>query len=101
MVGCLRWDRTKRSTSTTSVTAVSRRPADEDSPPALLIDGARRGPIEDSGGLPGYEEIVDALADPSYPDHAAWVADMTGSDVPFNPAFLEIAAVNRALAKQF
>jgi hypothetical protein len=33
-------------------------------------DGARRGPLEDSGGLPGYEEMMDALADPSHPDHA-------------------------------
>ncbi|WP_400160444.1 plasmid pRiA4b ORF-3 family protein [Arthrobacter sp. BPSS-3] len=83
---------------------VSRRPADEDSPPAKLIDGARRGPIEDSGGFPGYEEIVDALADPSHPDHAehaAWVADMTGSEALFDPGFLDIPAVNRALAEHF
>jgi hypothetical protein len=32
---------------------VSRRPAAKDSPPALLIDGARHGPLEDSGGFPG------------------------------------------------
>ncbi|MGO4250449.1 hypothetical protein AB4Y87_24935 [Paenarthrobacter sp. RAF54_2] len=37
-----------------------RRPADDDTPPAPLIDGARRGPLEDSGGFPGYEEIMDA-----------------------------------------
>ncbi|MFY9635862.1 MAG: plasmid pRiA4b ORF-3 family protein [Cellulosimicrobium cellulans] len=77
---------------------VSRRPADENSPLARLIDGARRGPLEDSGGLPGYEEIMDALADPSHPDHAehsAWVVDITGSDEPFDPAFLDIAAVNQ------
>ena len=40
---------------------VSRRPADENSLPARLIDGARRGPLGDSGGLPGYEEIMDVL----------------------------------------
>jgi hypothetical protein len=83
---------------------VSRRPSDADSPPARLIGGARRGPLEDSGGLPGYEEIMDALADPSHPDHAehaARVAEITGSDGPFDPAFLDIAAVNRALAEQF
>ncbi|MDQ0618524.1 hypothetical protein QFZ33_002548 [Arthrobacter globiformis] len=47
---------------------------------------------------------MDALADPSHPDYAeqaAWVADITGSDAPFDPAFLDISAVNRALAKQF
>ncbi|MCO4255959.1 plasmid pRiA4b ORF-3 family protein [Pseudarthrobacter cellobiosi] len=41
---------------------MSRRPLDEDSPPARLIDGARRGPLEDSGGLPGYEEIMAGLS---------------------------------------
>lgn len=83
---------------------ISRRPAAKDSPPARLIDGARRGPLEDSGGFPGYEEILDALADPSHPDHAehsAWVADMTGSDAHFDPAFFDIAAANQALAKLF
>jgi hypothetical protein len=47
---------------------------------------------------------MDALADPSQPDHsehASWVAEITGSDAPFDPAFLDIAAVNRALAEQF
>jgi hypothetical protein len=39
---------------------VSRRPMDEDSPPARLIDGARCGPLEDSGGFLGSEEIMDA-----------------------------------------
>lgn len=76
---------------------VSRRPA-------RLVDGARRGPLEDSGGFPGYEEIMDVLADPTHHGHAeysAWVADATGSDAPFDPAFLDIPAVNRALTKQF
>lgn len=83
---------------------VSHRPEDADSPPARLIGGARRGPLEDSGGLPGYEEIMDALADPAHPGHAeyaAWVADATGSDAPYDPAFLDIPAVNRALTGQF
>ncbi|MDQ0674681.1 hypothetical protein QFZ36_002242 [Pseudarthrobacter siccitolerans] len=57
------------------------------------MDGARRGPLEDSGGFPGYEEVMDALVEPSHPDHAeysAWVTDLTGSDAPFDPAFLDI-----------
>jgi hypothetical protein len=47
---------------------------------------------------------MDALADPSHAvhaEHAAWVADVTGSDATFDPAFLDIPAVNRALAEQF
>ncbi|WP_285244171.1 plasmid pRiA4b ORF-3 family protein [Pseudarthrobacter sp. fls2-241-R2A-127] len=83
---------------------VSQRPADEGAPPARLVDGARRGPLEDSGGLPGYEEVMDALADSSHHDHdeySAWVADMTGSTEPFDPAFLDIADVNWSLAELF
>ncbi|MET3812151.1 hypothetical protein ABIB14_003281 [Arthrobacter sp. UYEF3] len=83
---------------------VSRRPADEDTPPARLTDGARRGPLEDSRGFPGYEQIMDTLADPSHPDyaeHSAWAAEITGPDEPFDPAFLDIPAVNQALAETF
>lgn len=80
---------------------VSQRPADGGAPPARLIDGDRRGPLEDSGGMPGYEEILDVLADRTHPEHAEcaeWVAEVTGSDGPFDPGFLDVAAVNRALS---
>lgn len=83
---------------------VSQRPADESAPPARLIDGARRGPVEDSGGAPGYEQLMDVLADPAHPDHAecaSLVAEITGSDEPFDPAFLDVAAVNRELSELF
>lgn len=46
---------------------------------------------------------MDALADPSHPDHAehsAWVAATTGSDAPFDPAFLDIPTLNRTLTRQ-
>lgn len=46
---------------------------------------------------------MDALADPARPDHAEhseWVAEITRSDEPFDPAFLDIPAVNRVLAEQ-
>lgn len=48
---------------------VSRRPADEVSPHARLIDGARCGPLQDSGGFPGYEEIMDAGQSPRLHRH--------------------------------
>jgi hypothetical protein len=47
---------------------------------------------------------MDALADQTHPDHAeysVWVAEITGSDEPFDPAFLDITVINRALAEQF
>jgi hypothetical protein len=58
-------------------------------------------PARRFGGLPGYEEILDVLADASREDHvevSEWVADVTGSDGPFEPSFLDIAATNRPLA---
>jgi hypothetical protein len=83
---------------------VSQRPVYEGAPPARLIDGARRGPLEDSGGSSGYEEILEVLADPNDPDYAecaAWVAEITGSDGPFDPGFLDASAVNRKLSGLF
>jgi hypothetical protein len=79
---------------------VSRRPGRETTPPAQLLDGARRGPLEDCGGMPGFEEILDALADPSHPqhrEHTAWAAEITGTEEPFDPAFLDIVSINREL----
>lgn len=29
-----------------------------------LVDGARRGPIEDSGGVPGYQRLIEAVRTP-------------------------------------
>ena len=34
------------------------------------IDGARRGPPEDCGGTPWFENFLDVIADPESPDHA-------------------------------
>lgn len=80
---------------------VSSRPAGEYTPPARLTGGARRGPLEDSGGLLGYGNIMDALSNPTHPDHAEYtelVATTTNTDGRFDPGFLDIAEVNRALA---
>ena len=50
------------------------------------IDGARRGPPEDCGGTPGFEHFLDAIADPTHPDHAElidWYAGCHGGT--YNP----------------
>jgi hypothetical protein len=36
------------------------------------VDGARAGPLDDSGGVHGYYELLAALADPRHPDHPQW-----------------------------
>ena len=79
---------------------ISSRPATKNSPSALLLGGDRRGPLEDSGGMPGFEEILDALADPAHAEHvehSAWVAEMTGTHEPFDPGFQDLEAINREL----
>lgn len=83
---------------------VTRRPRNESDPSARLVAGARRGPLEDSGGFPGYGEILDVLADPAHPEHAQvseWVAGVTGTGEPYDPDFLDVDAVNRALDARF
>ena len=56
----------------------SARPGE---PLAQLISGERRAPFEDSGGITGYQEIAEILADPSHPEYRsteAWVATAVG-----------------------
>jgi hypothetical protein len=42
------------------------------------IGGERNGPPEDCGGIPGFYELLEAIADPSHPSHAhvkEWAGD--------------------------
>lgn len=62
--------------------------------------GRRAAPPEDCGGMWGYLNLVDALADPGHPEHEDRM-DWMGLDDPaqFDPAAFEVEAVNRALAR--
>lgn len=57
-------------------------------PPASIVAGERRGPLEDSGGVHGYQEKLAIIADPTHPEHeeitewATWVAGPWGSIDP-------------------
>lgn len=44
------------------------------------IGGERNGPPEDCGGIPGFSDILDALADPNHPDHEEVVKFSDGYD---------------------
>ena len=60
----------------------------------LVLDGARAFPPEDSGGVPGYEILLEALSDPSDPEHEEyrrWV----GED--FDPERFDPKAANERL----
>jgi hypothetical protein len=60
------------------------------------MSGLGACPPENTGGPSGYEIFQEAIADPSHPDHAAWI-DWVGA--PFDPNHFNLAAVNRALEK--
>jgi len=62
---------------------------------AECIDGARAGPLDDSGGVPGHENLIAALADPKHPDHDDLV-EWTGGN--YDPEAFDREAINRALA---
>lgn len=57
------------------------------------LDGSRNGPPEDCGGVPGYEDIIDALTikDKSeYEDLLEWLGD-------YDPAEFDIDKINKAI----
>ena len=64
------------------------------------VAGERACPPEDVGGTPGYEEFLEALADPKHERHAElseWVSEIV--EGPFDPERLDVAAVNRDLKR--
>jgi hypothetical protein len=65
--------------------------------PALLIRGECRGPLEDSGGIDGYEHVLAVLADPSHPEHSDvrdWVQSTVGPWERFDPETFSPADVS-------
>lgn len=65
------------------------------------IDGANRGPVEDSGGIYGYARPTEALADPLHEEHqelSDWYKFATGQDArTFAPDAFDAAALNSLL----
>lgn len=66
----------------------------------LCIDGANRGPVEDSGGPHGYRRLVEILGDKAHPEYqeaSSWFFRVTGEFRSFNPAAFDLAASGRRL----
>jgi len=60
-----------------------------------LLDGARAGPLEDSGGPPGFQRAVAALSNPADPEHdtyRAWASPF------YDPRHFDLWALDHALA---
>lgn len=63
----------------------------------LCTDGQRHGPPEDCGGIPGFYNLLDALADPDHPEHEdtqEWIGG-------FDAEAFSVGAVNQRLRTMF
>jgi hypothetical protein len=65
-------------------------------PRARCFHGERACPPEDCGSVPGYEEILEVLANPKHPQHAQW-DDWLPPE--FDPARFDVDATNRLLRR--
>jgi hypothetical protein len=61
----------------------------------VCTDGQLACPPEDCGGIPGYYDLLDALADPSHPQHKE-LCDWIGGE--FNPESFSVEKINRLLS---
>ncbi|WP_222271907.1 plasmid pRiA4b ORF-3 family protein [Modestobacter marinus] len=71
---------------------VGERTSAPDTPHCL--DGAGACPPEDCGGAPGYQRLLQALADPGDPEHAELTEWISG---PFDPEAFDVSATNDLL----
>ena len=61
----------------------------------VCVDGGRACPPEDSAGISGYENFLEAIRDPKHPEHNDYL-DRIG-DNNFDSEAFDIAKVNRLL----
>jgi len=60
------------------------------------IAGARACPPEDCGGLPGYQQFLEAILDPLHPEHRD-MRDWVGRD--FHPDTFDLADADRKVSR--
>lgn len=66
----------------------------QDGAAPVCVGGANASPPEDIGGVGGYFNFIDAISDPSHPDHAD-MCEYFGAD--FDPTHFDVAEVNQRL----
>ena len=62
--------------------------------PPTCLAGENACPPENCGGIGGYYDLLEALADPNHPEHANLIEWMGG---PFDPKAFDLTGVNRAI----
>lgn len=81
---------------------IDRDTAKPGEPVASIVIGERRAPFEDSGGVGGYVELVDILADPSHPRHREmkdWAEGAAGFWGVLDPEDADLAGAQAELAQ--
>jgi hypothetical protein len=61
---------------------------------ALCLDGARACPLEDCGGLPGFEDLLAVIGNPKRAD-----PELLGLLGDYDPGMFHLADVNKTLAR--
>jgi hypothetical protein len=61
-----------------------------------FIDGCGRAPPEDVGGIPGFEEFLDAVTKPRHPEHQRLTEWYGG---PFDPDDLNLPVISSRIGK--
>lgn len=83
---------------------IEQFPTDAHLTTVILVDGANRGPFEDSGGVGGYAEKVEIAADPQHPEHASitdWIDTTVGPWARRAPAAFDLIGVQTELNLMF
>jgi hypothetical protein len=62
----------------------------------ICLDGARRCPPEDAGGVSGYEEFLEVIFDPTHEEYEHLVGWAGG---PFQAEAFDLKAVNETLSR--
>jgi len=79
------------------ITIEKNHPADPLMTLPFCIGGAGATPPEDCGGIPGYEDFVQAMSDPKHPEHAH-LAEWAGLD-SWDPSAFDSTEANDRLAE--
>jgi Plasmid pRiA4b ORF-3-like protein len=66
--------------------------------PARCVGGRRAAPPDDCGGIWGYQELIEVLADPAHPEHEERLEWLGLTDATqFTPDSFDLARVNERL----